>query len=222
MSRIGNRFIVALVTFLLGVAITTVFLINRSTVTNTTPQIDAAQTGQAPRLLLPDDNWEPRFFRIINEHTSEANLPSLRTVALSGDDLEVRVWVGFGVFGEDALILRRTGGQWSALHLHGMAVRPPFVQSLNTLAAPRSGWEKAWERLENSGILTLPDAAAVLCNSLGLDGTYNVVETNVNRTYRTYRYANPNPPKCREARQMIEIGEIIAEEFSLNEFKISE
>jgi hypothetical protein len=222
MFRIGNRLIVALITFLLGVAITTVFLINRSTVTDTASQIDSTQNGQAPRLLLPNDGWEQTLFIIINKRTREANLPSLRTVTLSGDDLEVRVWVGFGIYGEDALILRRMGGQWSALHRHGMAERPPFIQSLNTLIAPRSGWEKAWERLEDSGILTLPDASAVQCNRHSHDGTVYVVETNVNSTYRTYMYANPNPPKCSESKLMIEIGEIIAEEFSLEEFKIKE
>ena len=99
-----------------------------------------------------------------------------------------------------------------------MAWQALTVQSKAALAAPRSGWEAAWGRLEGAGILTLPDAEAVNCNSRGLDGTYYIVETNVNATYRTYMYANPDPPKCREARQMVEISRIIAEEFNLPEF----
>jgi hypothetical protein len=145
----------------------------------------------------------------------------LRTVLLAGDDIEVRVWVGFGIFGEDSLILRRAAGQWSGIHLHGMDWRAPPVQSKTALATPRSGWEAAWGRLEVVGILTLPDAEAVQCNSGGFDGTHYIVEISANAAYRTYKYSDPDPPKCREARQMMEIVGIIAEEFNLPKFTVS-
>jgi hypothetical protein len=40
-----------------------------------------------------------------------------------------------------------------------------------------------------------------------------VVEINSNKTYRIYRYPEGNAKRCREAKLMEEIGNIIGEEF---------
>lgn len=223
MYKLTFRLVIALLTFFLGIAATMALLINRLSTGNVLQRESGApivQERQALHLMIPDTELEPLVFRAINKRTNESGVPSLRTVLLPDDDLEVRVWVGFGVYGEDALILRRSANQWSAIHLHGMSERPPFPNSQETLAAPRSGWEGAWQRLIAAGILTLPDAAAVGCNTYVNDGTSYVVEINKNRIYRTYLYDNPKYARCNEARQMIEIGEIIAEEFGLEEFRI--
>jgi hypothetical protein len=158
----------------------------------------------------------------INERTKESNLASLRTISLPDEDLEVRVWIGFGLQGVDGFILRRSSNQWSALYLNGMAERPPFPNSQVALGAPKSGLEPAWQSLMRTGIVTLPDAAAVGCDNHGKDGTSYVVEINMNKTYRTYQYHDPNYAKCDEAKQMVKIGELIADEFGLPNFKISE
>jgi hypothetical protein len=42
-----------------------------------------------------------------------------------------------------------------------------------------------------------------------------VVETNANNTYRTYKYGNPMLAQCNEAKQMMEIGGTLYEEFGL-------
>jgi len=164
----------------------------------------------------------------IDERLAKANLPSLRTVLLPDGDFEVRVWIGFGVNGEDCFILRYFSGQWSAIHLQGMAESPPFPNSLAPLPSPKSGWNRAWHRLIDAGILTLPDAVEVKCHPGVTDGISYVVESNVNMIYRTYAYGNPwydYPPlykRCNEARQMILIGKIIGEEFGLERFDLSE
>ena len=46
-----------------------------------------------------------------------------------------------------------------------------------------------------------------------------MVETNQNGKYRIYFYSNPQNQKTNEAKQMIKIGEIIADEFGLHNFK---
>ena len=51
------------------------------------------------------------------------------------------------------------------------------------------------------------------------DGVSYVVEINKDQQYRTYLYDNPAQAKCSEAKQMLEIAGIIAEEFDLSEFK---
>ncbi|MGH9904401.1 MAG: hypothetical protein ACRD8U_02325 [Pyrinomonadaceae bacterium] len=213
MRKPSIRLIVALSIFLLGVGSTACWLINR--------------TAQEPRVMIPNENWVPIFFeatgaasKSINELTKEADLPSLRTVVLLNDDLEIRVWIGFGLQGVDGLVLRRSSNQWSGIHLHGMAERPPFPNSQQKLEAPKSGWETVWQRLTDAGILTLPDAASLLCDPGGKDGTSYVVEINMNRMYRTYMYHDPDYANCNEAKQMMRIGEIIDEEFGLEEFRI--
>ncbi len=70
-----------------------------------------------PRLIVPNAAWEPFLFKIIDERTAESGLPRLRTVRLTDDDIELPLWVVFGQNGEDGLVLRRSAGQWSALHL---------------------------------------------------------------------------------------------------------
>jgi len=201
-----------LLTALLGAAMTFFF-------------VKESQKKRELRLVLP------RFDMLrspdINDRLAKVNLPSLRTVLLPDGDFEVRVWIGFGLNGKDCFILRNFSGQWSAIHLQGMAEAPPFPNSLTPLSSPKSRWDKAWQRLIDARILTLPDAAEVKCNPKLMDGIGYVVESNINMTYRTYLYDNPwyDKPwykRCNEAKQMILIGKIIGEEFGLERFDLSE
>ena len=50
---------------------------------------------------------------------------------------------------------------------------------------------------------------------MDLDGMSYVVEYNRDGSYRTYMYDNPDNAKCDEAKRMIKIGNMIAEEFNL-------
>lgn len=203
--RLSIRLAIAMLTFLLGVAVTTLWLVNRS-------------SEQEPRVTIPNDRWVQIFFEMpglssksINEITSEARLPNLRTTLLPDDDMEVRFWVVADEYGR-ALILRRSANQWTATHLRGMG-RNQQLQQYETGAAPKSGWEKVWEKMVGAGILTLPDATEVNCRVGGLDGVRYIVEFNMNRAYRTYMYDNPEYAMCDQAGQMIKVAEIIEEEF---------
>jgi hypothetical protein len=183
-----------------------------------TPTVQS-QLEQGSPQVRSELKWEPIFFKAIRERTSEAGLPDLRTVRLSDGDFEIRVWVGFGIHGEDGIILRHSSNQWSGVHLHGMGERPPFVVHLINLQAPRSGWHAAWQRLTHAGITTLPDALAINCNTHMFDGKSYVVEINKDSIYRPYLYDNPHRAPCREAKQILILGDIIADEFGLSEFK---
>jgi len=90
------------------------------------------------------------------------------------------------------------------------------------LQAPKSGWEMCWQRLEEAGILTLPDASAIGCSTMVIDGMSYVVEFNNKGTYRTYLYDNPSYAKCNEAKQMIKVGSVISEEFGVPEMGTNE
>ena len=74
-------------------------------------------------------------------------------------------------------------------------------------------------QLKGAEVLTLPGGTSDECNPGMFDGKSYVVETNVSRTYRTYAYPNPKYSKCEHAKQMVRVGEIIAAEFGLNEFR---
>lgn len=225
MRHFTIRLIVALLTFFLGVAATTVWLIKRPSVENVPQKKEVApvvQEKQELRLTIPSHFWEPIFFESINERAKQAKLPNLRTVILPQDDLEVRVWIGFGLTALEGFVLKRTAGQWSAIHLEGIHPRLRRSEYQKKLQAPKSGWEACWQRLVDAGVLTLPDASEVQCNADIPDGMSYVVEFNVNTTYRTYMYDNPDYAQCDEAKQMLRIGEIIAEEFGVEEFRLRE
>lgn len=93
------------------------------------------------------------------------------------------------------------------------AQEPSLIRQEN-LGAPKSGWEAAWKRLTDAEILILPDGS-VNCKTEALDGISYVVETNVDRKYRTYRYGNPQLANCDEAKRMQLIETILSEEFQI-------
>ncbi|HKC64296.1 MAG TPA: hypothetical protein VKB86_11695 [Pyrinomonadaceae bacterium] len=224
MRSLSIRIIVALLAFLLGIAAATLWVVNSPPKQNLSGKNDAAfinQEKQELRLEIPDDGWVSIFFESINKRANIAKLSSLRT-ALPKDDLEVRVWGGFGLTPLEGFILKRTDGQWSAIHLKGISKKLPPSEYQKNMEAPKSGWESCWQRLVDAGILTLPDASEVKkCEVLAFDGFSYVVEINMNNTYRTYMYDNPIYAKCDEAKQMLKIGKIIDEEFGLRSFSLS-
>ena len=167
------------------------------------------------RLVIPKDTWEPLFFQEINERARIAKLTSLRSIALQRDDLEARVWIGFGGTRLVGFDLKRSAGQWSALFLEGIDPHLSNREFQRTLKEPKSGWETCWRRLTDAGILILPDARAIDCQGGGLDGVSYVVETNMDWVYRTYMYDNPQDASCKEAKQMIQISQILNEEFGM-------
>jgi hypothetical protein len=173
------------------------------------------QTAQRLTLEVPDAAWEPAFFKELEARTTAVNLPNLRTVVLPENDLEVRFWYeGMEII--HGVVIRRTGQQWSANWIYQTVDSIPSSAKMVVLDPPKSGWEVLWKSLVNEGILTLPDSPRPQCQAEALDGIGYVVETNVNRKYRTYMYSNPQLMKCAEAKQMLQLEKTLGDEFSLN------
>jgi hypothetical protein len=168
------------------------------------------------KLIVPDAIWEKIFFESINERAHIASLGSLR-VALPKDDLELRVWNGFGLTALEGFVLRRRSGTWSAVHLDGIHPGLPKREYQKQLSAPKSGWDNVWRKLVEMEITILPDAEEIGCSTTMLDGMSYVVELNYELTYRTYLYDNPSYAKCEQAKRMISIGNFIASEFGVPE-----
>jgi hypothetical protein len=187
---------------------------NVSTVSTLQEPNVTPEKGQASlNLVIPSDPWEPIFFKEINQLAKIAGLQNLRSVALPSGDLEVRIWGGFGEDFTQGLILKRTTGQWSALHLVRVHPKLPKSQYQIVRPSPKSGWEKCWERLIKEGLLTLPDSSTLKGEKNIRDGFSYVVEINKDRTYRTYMYSNPDQQDWREAKQMVRVGQILSDEF---------
>ena len=164
------------------------------------------------QLEIPNASWEKLFFKEINNVTNLSDLQELRKTKLSKNDLEVRIWRGFGLSDFEGIVITRTNGNWAAIHIRGDSYIEIKNTTVTNLRVPKSGWDSFWNKINEAGILTLPDASQINCEVYGLDGTSIVVETNHQKKYRTYRYWISSL-KCEEAKQLEKIGEIFAEEF---------
>ena len=182
-----------------------------------TPKLDPAKS-EASRFqsVVPKARWERIFFQAINERARIAKLPTLRS-ALPKDDLELRIWHGFGLTALEGFVLRRSSGKWSAIHLDGIHSKLARKDYQKELPVPKSGWDECWRKLVEMEILTLPDAYEIECSTYLHDGFSYVVEINHESTYRTYLYDNPSYAKCEQAKRMISIGNFIADEFDVRE-----
>lgn len=202
-----------LLTLLVGVAVTIACVSKNKGVPQPLNANPMDQNAHGLSLDIPDAGWEPAFFEALQERTKKAGMSSLRSIVLPDNDLEVRFWYDhFEII--SGLIIRRKDEKWSATYLRQRYDSQPSSVQAESLEEPKSGWEAAWRRLTNAGILTLPDGSTTKCKSEVLDGISYVVETNLNRKYRTFRYGNPQLADCDEAKQIMSIEEILADEFS--------
>jgi hypothetical protein len=172
-----------------------------------------ADQHKAFEVIVPNATWEPIFFQAIDERAGIANLPNLRSAALPDGDLEMRIWIGFGLTALNGLNVKRTSGEWAGTFVQGIHPRLARNEYQIDLHTPKSGWDACWQRLVNAGVRSLPDARSIGCEAGGLDGISYVVETNMDKTYRTYMYDSPQLANCNEAKQMIEIVDILYDEF---------
>ena len=167
---------------------------------------------------IPNASWVKIYFEGIDKTLKRNSMYKLRENILAEDDFEIRVWVGFGKYVNDGLILKHSsGGNWTATYLSEMLCHSENRGKYN-LESPKSGWEVTWQKLVDAGILTLPDSSELKDEVSINDGKSYVVEINLDNTYRTYQYSNPDDQKWKEAEQIIKIGEIIAGEFDLESF----
>ena len=171
---------------------------------------------QNRQVEIPNAGWEPSFFKALDERAQKVKLPSLKTLVLSEQDLEVRFWYDGRPEVISGYVRRRSLGQGSAFFVRQTRDRLPSEVKLEAMPVPRSGWETTWEKLVSTGILTMPDASEVGCNSPSFDTVAYVIETNAHGVYRTYRYSNPEKANCAEANRIVMIEEIIGEEFRLH------
>jgi hypothetical protein len=168
---------------------------------------------------VPKDSWEPLFFRDINRTTGRARLERLRNKRLKDEDVEARVWLGFGLTKLRGVVIARRGNKWSAIAIEPAETGDGYLS--RDLAQPSGGWETAWASLLRHGLFTLPDAASINCNPGVEDGFSYVVEIKKGQNYRTYLYGNPDmqfESRCSQAHDMLEIARIISQSYGVPGF----
>jgi hypothetical protein len=145
-----------------------------------------------------------------------AGLKSLSSSNLANQDVEIRVWFGFGLFPLEGFVIKRSNGQWSAIHLKADRHYEPKKVSRKELPPPRSGWEACWQQLADAGITLLPDGT----DPPDPDVEGFEVQVRAGDSYRSYHYVGPEYSKLPAAKQMLRIGDIVSNEFGLQRFKV--
>jgi len=177
------------------------------------PKIGVTAATPSPQYIA---TWEESFFKALEERAKEVNLGSLKQAKLLEKDLEARFWYDGRPSVINGFVIRRLGDQWAGIGIRQIESSWPSHVTQSDLGEPKSGWDTLWKNLVDSGLLTLPDSNQTKCHTEVLDGGAIVVETNVSRTYRTFRYSNPQLAVCDEAKRVMSIESIIADEFNLH------
>jgi len=159
----------------------------------------------------------PQFWDVIDGRTKKAGIKRLRHAQLAVDDIEVRVWMGFGLTTLTGLVLKRSANKWTALSLTEDFKSNHWRYRRTPLREPKTGWNEAWTALLQNHILTLPDAESINCDGMLLDGFSYVVEVRNGKNYRTYAYGNPEHDRCPEANMMLQIANFIETNYSVKD-----
>ena len=157
--------------------------------------------------------WERIFFEEINERLAGSGLNDLKDVGLSGDSMEVRVWVGFDTSPLRGMILRRENGDWYASYLRWSEASSDLGRAEIRLPPPKKGWENLWTQLNAYGFLELPDHTEIEMKPIGLDTTCVVVEIATRDNYRTYLLfglKDPDGSKLHPTQSMSMISRLLA------------
>jgi len=171
---------------------------------------------------VPKATWEPIFHEAIDERTKIAGIRRLRNLPLEPADIEVRIWVGFGLTRLEGIVLSRKQAKWSGQHLYFEWETAKSGNRTDILNIPISGWDKMWRSLLDHKLLVLPDARSIKCEAMYNDGFSYVVELKKGASYRTYMYDNPMENfenRCKEADEILAISNIVADEFGIAGFR---
>ena len=183
----------------------------------------AAIPAPSPRLaaLIAEENVKPDpagtkpwGLEEIDRVTGSIGRGKLRELRLAENDIEVRMWVGFGLTTLHGFILKRAKDKWSAGVVSAKFKKPStFIYNERPLPQPHSSWDTAWRSLLEQGILILPDGDAINCSEHEEDGFVYVVEIKKGSAYRTYSYSNPESKvenHCEQAGRILSIEKIIS------------
>ena len=168
---------------------------------------------------------DERVLDLLDGEMRRFGLPSLRKVEVADDDLEMRIWVGFGYPTLSGFILERKENKWSASYLpqYQKSKEAP-KPSLITLDRPVIGWDKLWSRLEEQDIMAEyeNDTEKFSFNAQGgvfevfTDSTSVLVEVLIHNRHRYYSYHAPCYSKAKGAKKLLKAVKVLEENFKIN------
>ncbi len=171
---------------------------------------------------VPENDTTDYLLQASRRIAARAGLEKLQTLILDPDDLEVRLWAGFGLFGEWGYVLRRENGLWIPLFIQEEeqprnlgAFRISIERPAARYAKSDVNWSDVWDQLIEAEILEINSGV----NRLGFDGFHVVLEVHLGDTYRTFVFNFPNGRETLDDRRIMNIHNIIAEAFGLNIFQ---
>ncbi len=122
--------------------------------------------------------------------------------------LEVRINRWTALEGGETLVLHKINKDWSA-SLLGDGDR--FSCYYQKDVQPKSGWEDFWISLQKEGLLEIPDGKYEVGG--WTDGSGFVAEINYQGKLKRYSFFFPQMLETKEARQILNIGDLINREF---------
>ncbi|MGI8542477.1 MAG: hypothetical protein ACR2MD_03260 [Aridibacter sp.] len=173
---------------------------------------------EKPKIIIPQKAENISLTKFVDWTAKAGNLQKLREVALPENSFEIRIWIAKSI-GVDGLVIKKDGEKWTAIYVD-KTFDEKTPNEENKYLKPKSGWKELWKKLTEAEILTLPDSSELkdYNGDKITDGFGYIVEINKDKIYRIYEYSNPNWAENPEAKQMVKISKIIAEEFGLEEF----
>jgi hypothetical protein len=159
--------------------------------------------------VVPPDSGEHDFVPFAREYGQRLGLPDLRHATLAPDDLEVRLWSGFGLTGVHLLRLERQDGRWRATEFHPDRVGS---DSLGRAFPDSVAWVQRWMRAIDAGLLALPAVPQRNDPRMIADGHSFVVEYRLQDRYGTAGADNPAIYCSADDRQLLRVvGELLGQ-----------
>jgi hypothetical protein len=148
------------------------------------------------------------FLKVTQGWERRSQLGDLLTRPMGADDVELRVWVGYGDGPPPSgLILRRTLGKWAAwdAQVTRVAVRESDDTLIVEQVARNADLEKAWRDAVRAGVLALPPKRW----RGAMDGGDYVIEVRRGNEYRASVIEVVDPPEVDADRQVKAIYKIV-------------
>jgi len=159
--------------------------------------------------IIPDAHWVKIYFDSVDRLTARMKMKPLRTARLGADDIELRVWEGFGLGPLTGYVMKRSAGKWSA-----RASRQRSKNSADTLKVPTAtDWASVWGQLQQAGLSNIRDHSDNPTCAIVLDGVGYVVEIAQGNSYRTYLVSNPQAARTEDGDRFLALLPVLLEAF---------
>jgi hypothetical protein len=160
---------------------------------------------------------EPSLLNLTRNWSRASMLGDLRELKTASDYVELRVWYGFGLVETDAVVLRRSGGTWSAFHARVMRCEIQIPRPVAETASRATMQRYVAEARRNCGTaINDVGAGARIALSVGafqlparversrtmLDGFAYVIEVRRGDEYRAAEIEDVDKPEVEADRQV--------------------